>query len=286
MTIPYICLGNSTELAINDQVVVAGFGGRRGSVKGSVFAKREFAGYWEYVLDEAIFVSPPHPFWGGAGLIGPNGTLLGIGSLFVQQSTDEKNSVDGNMVVPINLLKPILDDLLTSGQRKNPQRPWVGMLTAESDGKLIVGGLFNGGPADQIGIQVGDCIAEVAKKPVNSLANLFRSIWKLGDAGVNVPLTIIRNGQKIHIQITSACRNDFYIKPQYIPGRKSHGCCNEAPPPQLRRLRYLREMLLQELHRQIRRVGQNWLVLERARQDASRDSVLDLLGLCHHLQQA
>ena len=214
LSIPAISLGSSESLNVNDPVIIAGLGGRRGSVKGSVIAKREFAGYWEYVLDEAIFTAPPHPFWGGSGLIGPDGTLRGIGSLFIQQALGEDDAVDGNMIVPIDLLKPILDDLLAFGMRNKPPRPWVGMLTAESEGHLIVGGLFDGGPADQIGVQVGDLVAEVASQPVNDLAHLFRSIWRLGDAGVGIPLTLIRDGQEMHIEIPSACRSDFYLKPK------------------------------------------------------------------------
>ncbi len=214
MSIPAISLGSSAALNVDDPVIIAGFGGRKGSVKGSVIAKREFAGYWEYVLDEAIFTAPPHPFWGGSGLIGPDGTLRGIGSLFIQQALGEDDSVDGNMIVPIDLLKPILDDLLACGQRNKPPRPWVGMLTAKSEGHLIVGGLFDGGPADQTGVQVGDLVAEVAGLPVNDLAHLFCSIWRLGNAGIGVPLTLIRDGQEMHIEIPSACRSDFYIKPR------------------------------------------------------------------------
>ncbi|MEL0107115.1 MAG: S1C family serine protease [Rhodospirillales bacterium] len=214
MSIPAIPLGSSAELKVDDPVIMAGFGGRQGSVMGSVLAKREFAGYWEYVLDEAIFTAPPHPFWGGSGLIGPDGTLRGIGSLFVQQALGDDDSVDGNMVVPIDLLKPILDDLMSYGRRNKPPRPWVGMLTAESEGHLIVGGLFDGGPADQTGVQVGDLVAEVASQPVHDLAQLFRSIWRLGDAGVGIPLTLIRDGQEMHVEIPSACRSDFYLKPK------------------------------------------------------------------------
>jgi S1-C subfamily serine protease len=147
-------------------------------------------------------------------LIGPDGTLCGIGSLFIQQALGEDDTVDGNMVVPIDLLKPILDDLLTYGRRNKPPRPWVGMLTAESEGHLVVGGLFDGGPADQAGIQVGDLIADVAGLPVRGLPHLFRSIWVLGEAGVTVPLSIIRDGREMHVDIASACRSDFYKKPK------------------------------------------------------------------------
>lgn len=214
MTIPAIEIGSSADLKVNDPIIMAGFGGSQGSVRGSVIAKREFAGYWEYVLDEAIFTAPPHPFWGGSGLLGPDGTLCGIGSLFIQQALGDEDAVDGNMIVPVDLLKPILDDLLAYGRRNKPPRPWVGMLTAESDGHLIVGGLFDGGPADQTGVQVGDLIAEVNGRPVHDLAHLFRSIWSLGDAGVGVPLTIVRDGQDMHLEIPSASRSDFYKQPK------------------------------------------------------------------------
>ena len=60
-------------------------GGRKHSVVARIAAKQEFAGNWEYVLDEAIFTAPAHPFWGGTAMIGRAGELLGIGSLQVQQ---------------------------------------------------------------------------------------------------------------------------------------------------------------------------------------------------------
>ncbi|HIE19538.1 MAG TPA: serine protease, partial [Rhodospirillales bacterium] len=123
-------IGQSGDLSVGEKVIFAGNGGRTQALKSRVVSIREFAGYWEYLLDQAIFTSPPHPFWGGGALIGADGTLLGIGSLFVQDSATPSEPLDGNMVVPIDILEPIIKDLMTSGRSQKPKRPWLGMFSA------------------------------------------------------------------------------------------------------------------------------------------------------------
>ena len=113
--VPPLARGSAASIAVGDEAVVIGHGGRAHALKAQVFAKREFAGFWEYVLDEAIYTTPPHPEWSGAALVGMDGRLLGIGSLFVQEAVDDK-AVKGNLFVPVDLLEPILDDLLTRGR--------------------------------------------------------------------------------------------------------------------------------------------------------------------------
>ena len=71
--LPTLPLGSSADARIGDRVVVGGAGGRTRSVASQIVAKQEFAGYWEYLLDEAVFTYPAHPNWGGAGLISPRG---------------------------------------------------------------------------------------------------------------------------------------------------------------------------------------------------------------------
>jgi S1-C subfamily serine protease len=149
--LPALELGRSSELKPGDPVIVAG-GGRRQSVRASVLAKQEFAGYWEYLLDEAIFTAPVHPVWGGTGLIGRDGRLLGIGSLRVQQVTERGTPRDINMMVPIDLLKPILSDLLAYGRVNQPPRPWLGLFAAENDGKILVVDVNRRGPAASAGV--------------------------------------------------------------------------------------------------------------------------------------
>jgi S1-C subfamily serine protease len=192
---------------------VIGHGGRPHALKARVIAKREFAGYWEYVLDEALFTAPAHPQWGGAALVGEDGKLLGIGSLLVQEAVGDK-VVDGNMFVPIDLLEPILADLLSSGAAARPPRAWLGLYIAEMEGRLVVGGLAPNGPAEKAGLQLGDLVLDVAGEPVNGLAALFRRIWSCGPAGCEVPLSISRRGATSTFRIRSANRNDFLKKPR------------------------------------------------------------------------
>ena len=204
--------GSAARCRVDDEVVVAGHGGRAHALKAQVFDKREFAGYWEYVLDEALFTAPAHPQWGGSALVGADGKLLGIGSLLVEEKSGDQN-VQGNMFVPVDLLEPILDDLVMRGRSQRPVRPWLGMYTTEISGKLVVAGLANGAPAERAGLKLGDVVVEVAEQRVGGLAELFRSIWRLGAAGCEVPLTIARAGARLNVRLTSADRSDFLKKP-------------------------------------------------------------------------
>jgi S1-C subfamily serine protease len=210
---PILSRGSIAGSAVGDDVLVIGHGGRAHALKAKIIAKREFAGYWEYVLDEAVFTAPAHPQWGGSALVDQRGRLLGIGSLLVQEAV-EGESVQGNMMVPIDLLGPVLDDMLTMGRPNRPPRPWLGMYTTEGNGQLVVGGLASGGPAERGGVRMGDLILEVAGRRVSSLADLFRGVWNLGPAGTEIPLTLAREGSLVKVRLRSADRNDFLKKPQ------------------------------------------------------------------------
>ncbi|MBC8338568.1 MAG: serine protease [Rhodospirillales bacterium] len=207
-------IGRSDELSVGEPVIFAGSGGRSQALKTEIASIREFAGYWEYLLDRAIFTSPPHPFWGGGALIGPDGTLRGIGSLYVQDAVRDGEAQDGNMVVPIDILEPILGDLVTTGSANRPRRPWLGMFSAEAAGKVIVAGLWEGGPAESAGIEIGDLVLEVEGTPVTGMADMLRRIWALGEAGIEVPLIIFRDRGVREIVIPSARREDFHKAPR------------------------------------------------------------------------
>ena len=196
-----------------DEVIVIGHGGRAHSLKAKIVAKREFAGYWEYVLDEALFTAPAHPQWGGAALVAGDGRLLGIGSLLVQEAVGGK-AVDGNMFVPVDLLAPILRDLLAAGRAARPPRAWLGIYATEMDGHLVIGGLAPGGPAERAGVKLGDLVLEVGGERVAGLAAMFRRIWSTGPAGSSVTLTLSRRGAASEVRIRSADRGDFLKKPR------------------------------------------------------------------------
>ena len=209
-------IGTATDLNVGDLAILAGFGGCGQSISVEVVGRREFAGYWEYLLDNAIFTSPPHPFWGGSALIGMDGTLKGIGSLFVQESEasdDGGEPREGNMIVPIDLIHGVKDELMKHGQRLSPPRPWLGMFSAESSGKVVVAGLWNGGPADKAGLEAGDLILEIAGQPVEYMAQMYKTIWGLGPAGTAVPMTLFRDKRIIEVEVESANRSDYYKKP-------------------------------------------------------------------------
>ena len=213
LDLPTLPIGRSKEAKVGDPVVVAGAGGRKHSVVARIAAKQEFAGNWEYVLDEAIFTVPAHPFWGGTAMIGGDGALLGIGSLQVQQVREAGTPEPLNMIVPIDILKPILEDLLTLGRPNHPPRPWLGLNATEIDDKVVVARVSHGGPARRANLRTGDVVLAVAGTTVDDLAGFFRKVWSLGKAGVEVPLTVYRDGRTLEARVTSGDRNRFLKGP-------------------------------------------------------------------------
>lgn len=196
-------LGASRDAKVGDAVIVAGAGGRARSVAASIAARQEFAGYWEYLLDEAIFTAPSHPNWGGAAMISATGELIGIGSLQIEREDSEEHF---NMVVPIDLLIPVLDDLRRFGRARRPARPWLGMFVTEIEDKIVILGVADNGPAARSELKSGDIILAVNGEPVETLADFYRKVWSLGDAGVDVPLTIYHEGITFDIELVSVDR--------------------------------------------------------------------------------
>ena len=204
--------GSASSIRVGENVVVAGQGGRAHALKATVFAKREFAGYWEYVLDEALFTAPAHPQWGGSALIGADGKLAGIGSLLVQEKIDA-GTIQGNMIVPIDLLAPILDDMTKTGRANRAPHPWLGMYATEAGERLVVAGLAPGAPAERAGVRVGDAVITVGGEKPKSLADLWRKVWAHGAPGAIVPIKLARSGKMLELRLTSADRADFLKKP-------------------------------------------------------------------------
>jgi S1-C subfamily serine protease len=213
LNLPAMDLGCSSKTQPGDPVIVAG-AGRKQSVRAQIVAKHAFAGYWEYQLDEAIFTAPAHPNWGGAGLIGSDGKLLGIGSLHVQQAGPQGQLQDINMIVPIDLLPPILDDLLAFGRVNKPPRPWLGVYSIEREGKIIVAGVAERGPAATAGLRQGDIVSAVRDSSVESLSDFYRNLWRCGAAGVEIPIEVVRNGHSLWLRVKSADRFSFLKAPR------------------------------------------------------------------------
>jgi len=203
-----LTLGKSADLKERDPVLIASFGGRDMVLPVDVLAKREFAGSWEYMLNEAIFTAPPHPSWSGAALINHKGELVGVGSLIVGDASGKGDGVVGNMFVPIDALPPILADLMSSGRVAGPGRPWLGLTTEEARGRLIVSRVTSKSPAERAGLRRGDIIVGVAGEAPKNLADFYRKVWAVGGAGVTVPLDVLQNQEKRHIDVKSINRLD------------------------------------------------------------------------------
>jgi S1-C subfamily serine protease len=206
LDLPPLALGDALDAAVGSRVVTGGAGGRAHSLAGNVVAREPFAGYWEYALDEAIFVAPAHPNWGGTGLISERGELVGIGSLQVEGVSENNKVRHLNMMVPIELLKPVLPDLTAYGRVNKPARPWLGFYATEIDGNVVVAGLAPKGPAAKAELKVGDVVLAVKDEPVTSLLELYRQLWALGTAGVDVPLTLQSHGVTIDVTLKSVDR--------------------------------------------------------------------------------
>jgi S1-C subfamily serine protease len=206
-------LGSSAMTKLGDRVVLGGAGGRTRSVASHIAAKQEFAGYWEYLLDEALFTHPAHPNWGGAGLISSRGELIGIGSLQLERER-EGRAEHVNMVVPIDLLKPVLDDLKKFGRVNKPARPWLGMFSTEIDNRVVVVGIAGKGPAARAEIKTGDVILAVNGDKITSQSGFYRKLWSLGPAGVDVPLTVYHEGVTFDVVLTSVDRAKLLKAPR------------------------------------------------------------------------
>jgi S1-C subfamily serine protease len=208
-------LGSAAELKEGAPVLVAGHGGLESAIGARVVARREFAGYWEYILDNAIYTAPAYAKFAGAALIGPDGRLLGVGSLFTQLAVPGVGVLPCNVFIPIDLLQPILEDLISVGHPTKPARPWIGINAEETHGRVFITRITEGSPAEEAGLKKDDLILKVNGRPVEGLADLYRKVWAAGSAGVHVALSILEGVEAKEIKVHTGDRNKFLkMKPK------------------------------------------------------------------------
>lgn len=201
-------LGSSDRIGKWEPLLVSAFGGP-GVVRPAVaVSRREFAGYWEYLLEDAIFTSPPYPMFGGAALMDSNGQLVGIGSLVVGDAVEGERTLPGNMFLPIDALKSVMADLLTSGRASSGPRPWIGIYSQETaDGHVVVQRLAEDGPASTAGIRAGDVIAQLDGERVSTLSGMYRRLWNGRAPGDPVRITVLRGTELQEFNVTTGDRD-------------------------------------------------------------------------------
>ena len=214
LALPKLEFGDSSSLKLGQQVLFASAGGRKRAIETKIVGRQEFAGYWEYLLDEALFTAPAHPFWGGGALIGNDAKLLGVGSLILQQGDSKGRRHDMNMIVPISMLPPILEDLRRYGQVNRPPRPWLGLYAMEDDETVVIGGIADGGPAERAGLRTGDHVLAVEDEEVTDLAGLWRGVWACGPAGARVTLMVQRDERRMPVSISTIDRRSLLKSPR------------------------------------------------------------------------
>lgn len=205
-------LGESGSVRELNGVTVAAHGSAGGTSAAAVVARRRFTGWWEYMIDEAIFTAPPRYEHSGAALLDENGKLVGIASLWVSDALEIGAAFPGNMFVPIDLLKPLLDDLVASGRRRGPARPWLGLYSEQHEGHLFVSRTLPDSPAQRAGLERGDVILGIAGVSVGGQSDFYRKLWSAGEAGCDVTLHILHDKAVKQIVVRTADRMD-YLKP-------------------------------------------------------------------------
>ena len=203
-----LTFGRSADIKEQDPALIASYGGAGAVLPVRVVSLREFTGTWEYLVEGAIFTSPPHPAWSGAALINREGKLIGVGSLIVGDAKGDNEPSPGNMFVPIDLLGPILGDLLAKGRVAVTGKPWLGVNAQPAHGRLLVGRVAPDSPAQRAGLKRGDIIVGVNGEKTATLSELYRKVWALGAAGVTVPLDVLSDDETRRVEVQSVDRLD------------------------------------------------------------------------------
>ena len=204
-----IRIGSARSVSQLDRLMIVTGGEEQTISVATVVSRRRFAGYWEYLIDDAIFTSPPRLDHSGAALINKEGELVGIGSLFVLDALTPGERLPGNMFVPVDLLKPVLDEMLRTGGQKSTHRPWLGVDSLEEDGRVKVMQVNDESPAAQAGIVAGDIILSINGELVSSLEHFYQALWTRGPAGVDVVLTVLHGPTARDVTVRSIDRLDF-----------------------------------------------------------------------------
>ena len=213
-------LGSLQELRTGEPLMVSSGpqpGGEEADVSMvQVVSQRAFSGYWEYHIDSAIFTSPPVRNHSGAAVFNQRGELMGIGSLLVGDALGRAPRLAGNMFVPVDLLKPILAELQTTGSSQQSRRPWVGLTSSEQAGRVQIVRVNKEGPAAQAGLEPGDVVLAVDGTKVSTLEGFYKKLWDHAQAEVDIELTVLQGADIKTIVLKAVDRMSTLRKPTGI----------------------------------------------------------------------
>lgn len=204
-------MGDTSQVQ-NDEPLMVVSGGEDGGISiARLLSRRPFAGYWEYHIDGALFTAPARADHSGAALFNAKGELLGVGSLLMANASDSGSPrMPGNMFVPVNLLKPILDELRARGSVERNKRAWMGVNCVEQDGAVRVVRVSSRSPAERAGVQPGDRIERIDGHEVAALATLWQRLWDGGAPEREVTLDIRRGAESRQLKMTTIDRSTTY----------------------------------------------------------------------------
>jgi len=210
-----LTLGDSSMIKAGSLAIAVSHGGPAMALPVKIAARRDFAGYWEYLLEDALFTIPPYSNFGGAALLNEDGLLVGIGSLLVVDAAEPGTYGPGNMFIPIDHFKPIREELVANGRTTKPNHPWIGLYTEEARGRLFVQRVAEGGPSDDAGLGAGDIVVSVGNSPVLTQQDFYRSLWSYGEPGARIPLTVLTANAGVRtVEIVSIDRYSWLRKPR------------------------------------------------------------------------
>ena len=214
ISVTSLTLGDSDKIQVDESLLILPSPQQGFSSLAQMVSRRPFAGWWEYYLENPIYTFPTNQAWAGAPLLNAEGKILGIGSLFVADAVSQGMMSPGNLFVPINLLKPILAELTEFGRRKTNVKPYLGLSSDDSSGRVVITRVNQGSPAVQAGILAQDVITHVNQIPVTTLKDFYEALWGSGESGSIVSLGIARGDQEISLRVQTVDRMDYFVQPK------------------------------------------------------------------------
>lgn len=202
-------LGEPQALQPSEPLLVASGGPDGGWSPARLLARRAFAGYWEYHIEGALFTTPPRRDHSGAGLFNLRGELVGVGSLVLADA----GGAPGNMFVPVDLLRPILAELLERGRSRASDRAWLGLNCIERPDGVHVQRITADSPAALGGLRPGDRILRIDGTAVQDLAALWKRLWAGPAVEREVALDVQRDGAERRVLLKSVDRASTLRRP-------------------------------------------------------------------------